>query len=556
VNVSAEELNNLAEEYYMWSLRTHPLMATLRGIHDYDTEFDEFSREAEDSQISYLRSVAGKATAIDNDGLSPSDRITKDVLIYETGTEADAAETRMAELAVDPGAGFQALLAVIVSQLPITTSQHADDFITRFTKLPRAISQLNDRLAEGVANGRTPMKSAADKVVAQLDEMLTAPVERSPFMTAQRPADLDEEKWGSRLADLVRDQVRPALASYRDTIADRVQPAGRSDEEPGLSWLPDGEATYTTLIKRHTSLPLSAEEIHDIGLQQVERLNDEYRELGADVFGTSDLAEIYARLRDDPELHFESGPEVVEYSENAMAKAKAVMGDWFGRLPQADCVVTETPIGPLAFYIPPAPDGSRPGTFFVNTAQPSNWGRFEIEAMAYHEGIPGHHLHLAISQELEDIPEFQKHTLITVCAEGWGLYAERLADEMGLYTSQLERIGMLSNDSMRSVRLVVDTGIHAFGWSRQKAIDYFVANSPMSPGAIEMEVDRYIANPGQALAYMLGRLEIMRMRSEAKAALGDGFDIKGFHDTVLGGGLVPMPTLDRMVKEWVTTVSD
>jgi uncharacterized protein (DUF885 family) len=175
--------------------------------------------------------------------------------------------------------------------------------------------------------------------------------------------------------------------------------------------------------------------------------------------------------------------------------------------------------------------------------------------MAYHEGIPGHHLHLAISQELEDIPEFRKHAIIDVCAEGWGLYAERLADEMGLYTGQLERIGMLSNDSMRSVRLVVDTGIHGKGWSRQKAINYFLANSPMSLGAIENEVDRYIAHPGQALAYMLGRLEIMRMRREAEEALGDGFDVKGFHDTVLGGGMVPMPTLDRMVKEWVMTVS-
>lgn len=553
--MSQTELNNLAEEYYGWSLRTHPIVATLRGIHDYDTEFDELSREAEDSQISYLRSVADRAVSIDDDGLSASDRITRDVLIFETGTQADAMETRMEELAVDPGSGFQALLAVFVSQLPIETGQHADDFITRFTKLPRAISQLNDRLTEGVASGRTPTKSAAEKVVAQIDEMLAAPVEQSPFMTAQRPVDLDEEEWRSRLADLVRDHVRPALASYRDTIADRVRPAGRSDEEPGLSWLPDGEASYSTLIRRHTSLPLSAEEIHNIGLQQVARLDDEYRELGAVVLGTSDLAEVYARLRDDPELHFESGPEVVEYSENAMAKAKAAMSDWFGRLPQADCVVTETPIGPLAFYIPPAGDGSRPGTFFINTSRPSNWGRFEIEAMAYHEGIPGHHLHLAISQELEDIPEFRKFALITVCAEGWGLYAERLADEMGLYTSQLERIGMLSNDSMRSVRLVVDTGIHAFGWSRQKAIDYFAANSPMSAGAIENEVDRYIADPGQALAYMLGRLEIMRMRSDAKDALGDRFDIKGFHDTVLGSGQVPMPTLDRMVKEWVTTVS-
>ena len=226
------------------------------------------------------------------------------------------------------------------------------------------------------------------------------------------------------------------------------------------------------------------------------------------------------------------------------------MGNWFGRLPKADCGVAETPSGPTAFYFPPATDGSRPGTFFVNTEDPTRWGRFEIEAMAYHEGIPGHHLQLAISQELENVPEFRKHAGVTVYAEGWGLYTERLADEMGLYSGPLERIGMLSADSMRAGRLVVDTGIHAKGWTRQQAIDYFLANSPMSLGTIEGEVDRYIAIPGQALAYMIGRLEIMRMRSEAQEHMGDRFDIKGFHDTVLSGGLVPMETLDRMVQDW------
>jgi uncharacterized protein (DUF885 family) len=216
----------------------------------------------------------------------------------------------------------------------------------------------------------------------------------------------------------------------------------------------------------------------------------------------------------------------------------------------ADCVVAETPSGPTAFYFRPATDGSRPGMFFVNTADPTRWGKFEIESMAYHEGIPGHHLQLAIAQELEGIPEFRKHAFISAYGEGWGLYTERLADEMGLYSSALERMGMLSADSMRAGRLVVDTGLHAKGWSRQQAIDYFRANSPMSVGTIEGEVDRYIGMPGQACSYMIGRLEIQRMRREAEASMGTRFDIKGFHDTVLGSGLVPLGTLDRMIKEW------
>ena len=548
-----QELSELADEYYRWTLRTSPVSASMRGIHDYDTELGEFSREAEDRHIAELRAMAGRAAAIDPAGLDAQDQITRDVLIFETENGADVAETRLAEFMVSHTMGIQAMLPVIVPQLPIETTEHADAFIERFRKLPTAVTEGNARLAEGIANGRTPMASTAQKTVEQIDSMLAAPLEQDPYTKARRPADIDEAAWRDRLVDLVRDHVRPGLQLYRDMIADHVVPAGRSDDQPGLSWLPDGEVTYSRLVRQHTSLPLDPEEIHHVGLRQIELLADEYRELGADVLGTSDLGDIFARLRDDPDLHFTAGADVVAASEIAMAKAKAAMGDWFGRLPQADCVVAETLSGPTAFYFAPAADGSRPGTFFVNTEDPTRWGRFEIEAMAYHEGIPGHHLQLAISQELEDVPDFRKFATVTVYAEGWGLYTERLADEMGLYSGPLERIGMLSADSMRAGRLVVDTGLHAKGWTRQQAIDYFMTNSPMSLGTIEGEVDRYIAIPGQALAYMIGRLEIMRMRAAAEESMGDRFDIKGFHDTVLGSGLVPMETLDRMVRNWAAS---
>lgn len=554
-DLSNKELAKLADEYFAWVLRTQPIMASMRGVHDHDTELGEFSREAEDRQIAEMRAMAARAVAIDPEELDAADRITRDVLIFETETGADVAETRMAEFFVSHTMGVQALLPVAVPQLPIETTEHGDAFIERFRKSPEAFAEVNGRLAEGIANGRTPMASTAQKTVAQIDSMLSAPIDQDPFLMARRPTGLDEAEWATRLADLLRDYVRPALQSFRDMIADQVVPAGRSDDQPGLSWLPDGESSYARLIRQHTSLPLNPEEIHQIGLRQIELLDDEYRNLGAEVLGSTDLAEIYSRLRDDPDLHFDSGPEVVEHSTVALAKAKAEMGNWFGRLPRADCVVAETPSGGRAFYFPPAVDGSRPGMFFVNTADPRQWARYEVEALAYHEGIPGHHLQLAIAQELEGVPEFRKHTLITVYAEGWGLYTERLADEMGLYSGPMERIGMLSADSMRAGRLVIDTGIHAKGWSRQQAIDYFLANSPMSLGSVEEEVDRYIAMPGQALAYMIGRLEIMRMREEAEEALGDRFDIKGFHDAVLTNGMVPMPTLDRVVKEWVAGIT-
>ncbi len=548
--MSHPELAKLADEYYDWTLRTQPIQATLRGVHDYDTEIGEFSREAEDRQIGELRGFATRALAIDEEGLSQQDRITRDVLLHECQSTADVMETRQAEMAVSHTIGIQTLLPVVVPQLPIETAEHGEAFIERFAKSGAAFTELKDRLAEGVARGRAPMRSTAEKTVAQIDGMLASPVEADPFTRAKTPAGADEAEWRGRLVSLVADEIRPALQLYRDFIADNVVPVGRSDEEAGLKWLADGEETYSRLVKQHTSLAMDPEEIHQIGLDQIAQLDEEYRQLGSEMFGTSNLPEIYAHLRDDADLHFKEGSEIVKASEVAMAKAKAAMGDWFGRLPQADCTVAETPTGPIAFYFPPAPDGSRPGTFFVNTTDPTMWGRYQIEAFAFHEGIPGHHLQLAIAQELEDIPEFRKHALVTVYAEGWGLYTERLADEMGIYGSTLDRFGMLAADSMRAGRLVVDTGIHAKGWSREQAIQYVLENSPLTRGTVEGEVDRYISMPGQALAYMIGRLEIMRMRAEAEESMGDRFDIKGFHDTVLSSGLVPMPTLDRMVKEW------
>jgi uncharacterized protein (DUF885 family) len=299
---------------------------------------------------------------------------------------------------------------------------------------------------------------------------------------------------------------------------------------------------------------MTAQEIHDVGLAQIARLADEYREIAGPILGTTDLTEIFTALRDDPSLHHSSGEGVVAQSEEAFAAAKAEMGDWFGTLPQSDCFVKETQHGPVAFYYPPAEDGSREGTFFMNTTDPTSWGTFEVQSTAFHEGIPGHHLQIAIAQELGDaMPAFRRNGFISAYGEGWALYTERLADEMGLYSSEVDRIGMLQGDSMRACRLVVDTGMHALGWSRQQAIDYMAANSPMTLHSITEEVDRYLSFPGQAVSYMIGRIEIQRIRAEAEAAMGERFDIKGFHDIVLGSGCIPLPTLARLVSEWSTT---
>jgi uncharacterized protein (DUF885 family) len=547
------DLRTLAEAYWQDELANSPLQALMLGIHDYDELMEDASREAEDARIAQLREYVTKAEAIDVSTLSAEDRITQDVLIFEAGTNADLLEMREAELEVNHAMGVQALLPVIYPQLPIEEPDHAQAMLKKYAATGAWFDQMTDRLRSGVANGRTPMASTVEKTVAQIDEHLSADPGSSVFMSIRTPgafSDAEAAEWRTELTGIVAETVYPAYKRFRDYIADHVQPASRGEETPGICHLEGGEVWYRRAIKRYTSVDLTADQIHDIGLAQIEKLNDEYRELGSEVLGTTDLAEIYSRLRDDPELRFNTGEEVRAASEAALAKAKAAMGDWFGRLPQADCFVQETPSGPQAFYFPPATDGSRPGNFFVNTSDPNAWKRYEMEALAYHEGIPGHHLQLAISGELEDVPEFRKHASVTAYAEGWGLYTERLADEMGLYGGPLQRMGMLSADSLRAGRLVVDTGIHAKGWTRQQAIDFFADNSPQNLSGIAEEVDRYIGLPGQALAYMIGRLEIMRMRAAAEATMGDRFDIKGFHDTVLCSGLVPLGTLDRMVREW------
>jgi len=546
-----QALDKLARDYWDFTLETNPTQALMLGDHRFDHMIEEASREAEDRTIRRYRDFAARAEAIDPETLNADERITREVLLFDAHSNANLDEQRLAELAVNHAVGIQAMIPVAIPQFPLTEPEHAMAMPAKFRAMAKSFDDFSARLQEGVAAGRTPMRSTARKTVEQIDTFLATPLEDDRHLALRSPQGWDgEAAWREEMTGIVSDVLRPAYRRWRDTIADEVIPAARPDDKPGLSWLPDGEETYARALYRFTTVDKTPDEIHEIGLGQIARLADEYRELGSEVLGTSDLQEIFSRLRDDPALHFKDGPSIVAASEAAMAKAKAAMGDWFGRLPVADCVVAETPTGPAAFYFRPATDGSRPGMFFVNTADPTRWGKFEIESMAYHEGIPGHHLQLAISGELEGVPEFRKHAFISAYAEGWGLYTERLADEMGLYTSALERIGMLSADSMRAGRLVVDTGLHAKGWSRQQAIDYFRENSPMSVGTIEGEVDRYIGMPGQACSYMIGRLEIQRMRREAEASMGERFDIKGFHDTVLGSGLVPLTTLDRMVKEW------
>ena len=550
----ADDIDTIAADYFEFRLRTSPTWAHQLARYGYAGAFEDVSRAAEDTDIAEARGFAVRAGLVPPDGLGPQDLITRDMLVFDATARADLAEARLAEIDVDPIGGPQAMLPVVVPKLSLPSAPVAEAMIGKFHGIARMFADLGERHREGAARGRTPADFAVRQTIEQVDAWLGRPIDGDPLLDVAEPTGVDDPAgWRERLRDVVARDVRPAMARYRGILHDEILPRARPNDRPGLTWLPDGVPAYERAIRLHTTRRMPPQEIHDLGLQQVARLADEYRELGPTVLGTDHLGRIFEGLRSDPALHHTSGQEIVAASKAALVRARAAMGEWFGVLPMAECDVEETKSGAVAFYFPPAPDGSRGGVFFMNTADPTAWGRFDVESTVYHEGIPGHHLQLAISGELTGLPEFRKHAWVTAYGEGWGLYAERLADEMGLYSTPLDRIGMLSNDSLRACRLVVDTGLHALGWGREQAVAYMVQNSPIREAHARAEIDRYISSPGQALAYMIGRLEFQRIRAEAEAALMDRFDIAAFHDAVLTSGCVTVPVLDRLVRDWVAS---
>ncbi len=552
------ELAGLAENYWDTLMEAYPTAASLIGDHRFDDRMEDFSREAEERLAGALHDIASGAAAIDPDSLDETERVTRAVLAEEAAAIADFVDARLAEFLVDPMLGPQIDLVQSIPQLSPQTPAHAGALVAKAAAVTPHLDQAVERLRQGLAAGRTPVATLVRKTLDQLDEMLARPIEETPFLQVQAPPSMDETatwRWRDDLARQTTDAVNPALARYRDFIRDEVLPAARPDDKAGLCWLPDGEAVYAAARRRFTSLDVDPDAVHQSGLDDIAALEDEYRELAAEVLGTSDVAEIYDRLRNDPELRFRTADEVQEAAEQALARANEAVPDWFGRLPQAPCLIQPIPdVGaedaPLAYYLQPATDGSRPGIFFINLTEPETRTRYESEALAFHESVPGHHFQLAIAQELEDLPTFRRHGIQTAYVEGWGLYTERLADEMGLYSSGVARFGILSFDSWRAGRLVVDTGLHAKGWSRQQAVDYFTANSPQAPNNIANEVDRYIGYQGQALAYKLGQRAIFEARAAARRKLGAAFDIKAFHDTVLGAGALPLRVLAEVVDRW------
>jgi uncharacterized protein (DUF885 family) len=549
-------IRSLADDQLDLLCTAEPLEATLYGLPGYDHLLPDLSEDGEAALRDRASGIAAKAAAIDPSTVDGEDAVTRAFIEQQAQTRVDFIDSRWIEYTIT--GLFVSPAAQLLSMLPLATLPDADRaraFIERLNAIPDFLATVAERHRVGVAAGRYPVARLVRGAIEQLDLYLADPA-ADPLLGLPFPQDANGLVEARERA--ITERVRPAFAAYRDVLASEILQHGRPDDRAGLCWLPGGDTAYSGLSRVHTTLERSADELHQIGLDLAARLAEEYAETGAKVFGVSDREEIFRRMINDPGLRWKDAGELLAAADRAVRRAEAAAKDWFGLLPASPCKVepvpdAEAPTSAAAYYVMPSLDGTREGTYRANTYRAEQRARYTSEVTAFHETVPGHHLQLAVAQQLNHLPMVRRVAGVNVYAEGWGLYTERLAVEMGLYTGDLDRLGMLAMDSLRAGRLVVDTGLHAKGWSRAQAIGYLRENTPLSDLEIAAEVDRYIAYAGQALSYMVGRLEIQRLRAKAESTLGARFDIKTFHDVVLGSGSLPLGVLDDVVSAWISS---
>jgi uncharacterized protein (DUF885 family) len=550
-------LEELTQRYWDAYLEANPTTATLFGDHRFDHLLEDLSPQHLEAIATELRGVVEEATAIDPVELDPQEWITREMLISEAGNQVTLIETSVLVSPCDPMLGPVFGLIQATAQTRADGPDQAQALMERYRQVPRLLDQALERHRAEAGAGRTPVAGNVIRVMSQVDDYLQTPLEADPFAQLPGPEGWQGyPAWREQMVELAEAQIRPAFSSYREGVGGLLG-LSRGEDQPGLCHLADGDVIYRRLIEVFTGLPLEAGQLHQSGLEEATgTLAAEFGQLGEKAFGLGDLPAILARLRTDPSLRYQSSDEILAHASEIVSRAWEASEPWFNLRPIGTCLVEPVPESlernaPPAYYLPPSGDGSRPGIYFINTYQPEERLRYAAEATAFHEANPGHHFQLTLAAELAGIPEFRKRSLTTAYVEGWGLYAERLADEMGLYTSPLEKLGMVSAEAWRAGRLVVDTGLHALGWTREQAIEFLTNWTAIDPETISVEVDRYIGVPAQALAYKVGQREILRLRRLAEERIGASFDIRDFHDTVLGSGPLPLGVLGRVVEDWM-----
>jgi uncharacterized protein (DUF885 family) len=554
----SHELHSLLDEEWQYELRTNPEWATMLGDNRYNDRLSDNSPEFFRSDLEQRRGFLARFEAIDPAGFSRQDTLSHELMIRKLHLEIEGAQFKHWEMPVNQMGGLHLGLPDMIVITPFNTVADYDNYLARLHQMPHAFDQVTANMRQGMKDGLMPPRYLLEKVAAEADDIASKTGENSPFAKPVKefPASVpsaEQKRLRDAILAVIGDQIVPSYQRFAAFVRNEYAPHGRID--PGVWSLPDGEARYRFAIRRITTTNMTPEEIHALGLKQIDEVEAEMLAL-AHKLGFKDLASLNEHIKNDRRFYATSGQQVLDLYANYARGMEPELPKLFGHLPKSK--LTAIPMEASraknavpADYSSGTPDGSRPGHINVNEWDPEHRLTLNIEAIAYHEGIPGHHLQLSLAQEMQDLPAFRRQADYTAFVEGWALYAERLGKEVGHYQDPYSDYGRLENEMWRAIRLVIDTGVHEKHWSREQMVEYFHRYTAMDEPNIQSEVDRYIAWPGQALAYKLGQLEILKLREEARQKLGDKFDIRAFHDEVLGDGALPLDVLDSEVNAWI-----
>jgi uncharacterized protein (DUF885 family) len=556
-NVS-RQLHALFDEQWEYQMRTHPEFATAIGDNRYNDRLEDESAEAVQAELQQTRKFLARFEAISASELSPQDRLSLELMTRELRLDVEGAKFKSWEMPVDQRGGPHLDFPDLVTITPFKTVKDYENYLARLQQMPRVFDQVIANMRQGMRDGLMPPRYLLEKVAPEADDVARETGKNSVFYKPlkQFPSGVsepDQERLRDALLRTISDQLIPAYERFSKFVREEYAPKGRVD--PGVWSVPDGAARYQYEIQRMTTTDLTPDQIHAIGLNELHETEAEMLAV-AKQFGFTDLASFNEHIKNDRKLYATSGQQVLDLYAKYVREMEPELPKLFGRLPKAKLVAIPMDAARAknavpADYTTGTADGSRPGHINVNEWDPEHRLLLNVEAIAYHEGIPGHHLQLSIAQELPELPNFRKHGGYTAFVEGWALYSERLGKEVGKYQDPYSEYGRLENEMWRDIRLVIDTGVHAKHWSRDQMVEYFHKYTAMDEPNIQTEVDRYISWPGQALAYKLGQLEILKLRDEARQKLGSNFDLRAFHDEVLGNGALPLDVLDAEVHGWI-----
>ncbi len=553
-------LVQLSNDFFQNSLDSSPTSAIMRGHKAYFDKLEELTDETFNEETKVVDEFISRLGKIEQDTLSDREKVTYGMLEFALSSNKDSLLDRSWEFGAGVS-GFTGFLIDYNQQMFVPDIESADMLLKRLELYKRLFTQIAAVQKVGLDNNRVATERNLLRTIDQLENYLSSAIDDDPLLLVNFSPEISESQvseWKEKAKKIIETNVRPTVLTYMEQLKLEHLPNGRSDEKSGIMWIDGGEEAYLRALRRYTGhKDITVKDVHQVGLSEIDRLKKEFFTIGEGVFpGVTSPEEVLHKMQTDPSMRYESKEQMLQLAVDTIERAYKPLGEWFTVFPKSPCKVLPVPAAseqhaPPAYYYPPLPDGSRDGTYFLNTYKAETKSIFEAESVAFHEAIPGHHLDRTIAVELQDVPDFQKYVASTAFVEGWGLYSEQLANEMGLYSNDVQQLGRLGNDAWRACRLVLDTGMHGMGWSREKAIEFFKANSPIEEINAEIETDRYIAWPGQACSYKMGQLKIEELRRKAEKELGDKFDIRYFHDEVLCDGGITLPILENKIDTFI-----